>query len=138
MGARGRKSASALSLVARAEEVLVVKRPDPPDCLSDEGRAEWREVVNAVPADHFSRAIYPVLEAYCRHAVAARKIDQMARALEDDPVATRADYERLLVMHERESKALATLAVRLGIASATHLRTKPATGGGRKPWEKPF
>jgi phage terminase small subunit len=81
MGSRGRKSGAELTLVARAEEVLVARRPDPPDHLSDEAAAEWRDVVNSLSADHFSRASHPLLEAYCRHAVAARRIDQMLQGL---------------------------------------------------------
>ena len=137
MGARGRKSAAELTLVRRTEEVLVVRRPEPPDFLSDEAQAEWIAVVGSVPADHFSRAVQPILEAYCRHAVATRRIDGMLQALDTDEGATRVDYDRLLVMHEREARALTALAVRLGIASATHLKTKPVSGA-RKPWEKPF
>ena len=48
-------------LLQRAEEVLVVRRPDPPDHLSDEARMEWREVVNSLPADHFCRGMHPLL-----------------------------------------------------------------------------
>jgi hypothetical protein len=40
MGSRGRKSGAELTLVARAEEVLVARRPDSPNHLSDEAAAE--------------------------------------------------------------------------------------------------
>jgi hypothetical protein len=113
MGSRGRKSGAELTLVARAEDVLVARRPDPPDHLSDEAAAEWRDVVNSLSADHFSRASHPLLEAYCRHAVAARRIDQMLQGLQEEG-ATRADYDRLLVMHERESRALASIGGEIG------------------------
>ena len=113
MGARGRRSSAELTLLQRAEEVLVVRRPDPPDHLADEARMEWREVVNSLPADHFPRATHPILEAYCRHAVATRRIDQLIRDLEAGEGST-VDYDKLLVMHERERRALASLAVRLG------------------------
>jgi phage terminase small subunit len=135
MGARGRRSSAELTLLQRAEEVLVVRRPDPPDHLSDEAALEWREVVNSLPADHFSRATHPILEAYCRHAVATRRIDQLIRELEVAE-GSRADYDKLLVMHERESRALASLAVRLGIASAMQLQKPKAVSADRKPWEK--
>jgi len=46
------------------------------------------------------------------------------------------DYDKLLVMHERERRALASLAVRLGIASATQLQRPKAASSDRKPWEK--
>jgi len=125
--------------VTRAGGVLVARRPDPPDHLSDEAAAEWRDVVNSLSADHFSRASHPLLEAYCRHAVAARRIDQMLQGLNEEEGATRADYDRLLVMHERESRALASIGVRLGIACASRLQNaKPIGCVTNKPWEKPL
>src|SRR5262245_18308692 len=137
MGSRGRKSGAELTLVARAEEGLVARRPDPPDHLSDEAAAEWRDVVNSLSADHFSRASHPLLEAYCRHALPARRIDQMLQGLNEEEGATRADYDRLLVMHERESRALASIGVRLGIACASRLQNaKPINCVTNKPWEK--
>jgi phage terminase small subunit len=139
MGSRGRKSSAELTLAARAAEVLVARRPDPPDHLSDEGAAEWRDIVNSMPADHFSRATHPMLEAYCRHAVARRVIDQVIQGLDEQESATRADYNRLLVMHERESRALASIGVRLGIACASRLQNaKPISCVTNKPWEKPL
>jgi phage terminase small subunit len=132
MGARGRRSNAELTLLQRAEEV-VVRRPDPPDHLSDGARMEWREVVNSLPADHFSRGMHPLLEAYCRSAVAARVIDRLIQELDEREGATQADYDRLLVMHEREARALASLAVRLGIACATR---GPISSPTSKPWEK--
>src|SRR5262245_10457700 len=108
MGARGQKSSAELTLVARAEEVLAVQRPNPPVHLSDEAKREWRDIVNSLPADHFARATHPMLEAYCRHAVATRIIDRLIQGLDEQESATRADYDRLLVMHERESRALAS------------------------------
>jgi len=135
MGARGRRSSAELMLLQRAEEVLVVRRPDPPDHLSDEARMEWREVVNSLPADHFCRGMHPLLEAYCRSAVAARVIDRLIQGLDEREGTTQADYDRLLVMHERESRALASLAVRLGIACASKIQ-RPISSPTSKPWEK--
>jgi len=123
-------------VVARADEVLP-RRPDPPDHLSDEAAAEWRDVVNSLSADHFSRASHPLLEAYCRHAVATRVIDRLIQGLDEQESATRADYDRLLVMHEGESRALASIGVRLGIACASRLQNaKPINCVTNKPWEK--
>ena len=125
--------------LARAEEVLVARRPDPPDHLSDEAAGEWRDVVNSLSADHFSRASHPLLEAYCRHAVAARVIDRLIQELDERKGATQLDYDRLLVMHEGEARALASIAVRLGIACASRLQNaKPIQGVATKPWEKPL
>src|SRR5262249_20681748 len=64
----------------------------------------------------------------------ARRIDQMLQGLNEEEGATRADYDRLLVMHERESRALASIGVRLGIACVQN--AKPINCVTNKPWEK--
>jgi hypothetical protein len=92
MGARGRRSSAELTLLQRAEEVFVVRGPDPPDHLSDEARMEWREVVNSLPADHFCRGMHPLLEAYCRSAVAARVIDRLIQGLDEREGARQAVF----------------------------------------------
>ena len=96
---------------------------------------EWREVVNSLPADHFCRGMHPLLEAYCRHAVARRYIDRLIQGLDEREGARQADYNRLLVMQEREGRALASLAVRLGIACASKIQ-RPISSPTRKLWEK--
>src|SRR5262245_46837718 len=140
MGARGRKSSAELTVAARAAQVLVVKRPEPPEWLSDEAAAEWREVVATFAADHFNRALHPVLEAYCQHAAARRTIGLLLKeAVEekDGEVPSAGYYDKLLVMHERESRALAALSVRLGIATATHVPNKQRAVIATKPlWER--
>jgi hypothetical protein len=137
VGVRGRKSSAELTLIQRAEEILVVRRPDPPDYLGEEAAAEWRAIVNSMPADHFNRAVQPILEAYCGHAVAVRRIDQLIRDLEDGE-GTVGAYARLLTMRGQESRSLGSLAVRLALAYATR-EFKSFGGkkeGGPRPWEK--
>jgi len=139
MGARGRKSSAELTLVQRATEVLTVSRPGPPPGLAEDAATEWRAVVSSMSADYFVRPMFAVLEAYCRHAAAARQIDQLLAKIDEDDNATVSMYDRLLKMHERESRALSSLAVRLGLAYAT--REFKSFGGkksdsGTKPWDK--
>jgi len=67
--------------------------------------------------------------------VAARVIDRLIQGLDEREGTTQADYDRLLVMHERESRALASLAVRLGIACASKIQ-RPISSPTSKPWEK--
>jgi phage terminase small subunit len=136
MGARGRKSSAELTLVRPAEEVLVVKRVDAPQSLSDEAKYEWREVVNSLPADHFSRSVQCLLEAYCCHAVEARKIDGWIQNVEEKEDFLR-NYDRLLAMRERETRAAAMLSVRLGLSSATNVTRVRTLAGGREP-RKPW
>ena len=79
--------------MGRAEDVLGARRPDPPDHLSDEAAVEWSEVVKSLSADHFSRGMHPLLEAYCRSAVAARVIDRLIQGLDEREGTTQADYD---------------------------------------------
>ena len=140
MGARGRKSRAELTLVQRAEEVLVVRRPEPPEVLSDEAAAEWREVVNSLPADHFSRAVHSMLEGYCTAAAEVRRIDQLIQDLRESDQGSLGAYDKLLAMHDRQMRLVSMLAVRLGIGSATNVTRVRSLAGGRdvgsKPWEK--
>ena len=137
MGARGRKSAAALTL-RRPARVLVVERPSPPVSLSDEAAAEWREVVGSLPADHFGRAVQPLLEAYCSNVIAMRDIDQRIQALTGNESDALGRYDRLLTMRGREAGRMAVLAVRLGFACASRLSSaKPVQGNPEKLWERP-
>lgn len=137
MGARGRKSSAELTVVQRAAEISVVRRPEPPAFMSDEAAAEWRAVVDTFAADHFNRGLQPVLEAYCDHAVARRKIEQLIRNLEEGDDWTPNRYSYLREMHDRESRSLAALAVRLKIANATHIPASSRAIVARKPlWER--
>ena len=132
MGARGRKSAAELTTLRPAD---VPAWPDPPAHLSEEVQAEWRAVVTSLPPEYFSPPTFSMLEAYCCHAVMARRIAQRIQKL--DKNAPLSEYGRLLSMHNRESRALASIAVRLGLAHST---ARPLNGRhqGPRPWDKPW
>ena len=119
MQRKGPKSKAELAI---RPQVSVMRRPEPPDCLTDAAKLEWIEIVGALPADHFARPIYPLLEAYCTHAASRRDIVLRMGDMDED--STLGEYERLLVLHDRESRAMASIAVRLGIASATHTKAE--------------
>lgn len=136
MGARGRKSAAELAVIG-STGVVQVSRPQPPTELTEEQSAEWRAIVNAHPAERFAREQHSMLMAHCRHTVAIRRIGQLIAAAEKaDPFEVE-DYDRLLKMQERESRCLASLAVRLGFAYSTAYEKRPAKGksAAPKPWE---
>src|SRR5215831_2598636 len=134
MGKRGRKPASELT-VRPATGVMVIKRPDPPDYLSEEAQAEWRKVVGGLAADYFGPATHGMLEAFCRDTVATRQVDQRIQNLSEE--ATVWDWSRLLAMHREEAKAMANIAVRLGIASVSRSSrfTSARPSPGPQPWE---
>lgn len=135
MGTRGPQSKAALSVIG-VSGIEVVERPKPPSELTSEQQAEWQALVNANAADRFHRGQHAMLAAHCRHVVAQRRIGQMIDQLIEAPFETE-EYDRLLKMQERESRCLASLAVRLGFAYSTAYEKRPEKGAtsGRKPWE---
>jgi hypothetical protein len=136
MGSRGRTSTAALSVIG-STGIEVVSRPKAPSELTDEQSIEWREIVNSHPADQFPRARYSMLADYCRHTVIARRVAQMITACEAAETFDLDLYDRLGKMLDRESRCIASLAVRLGIAYSTAYEKRPAKGQGstKKPWE---
>ena len=111
MGARGKTSTAALSVVAPGG-ITAIERPSPPADLTDEQAEEWLEVVNRMPADWFPRESHRLLAQYCCHAIQARYVSQMIGNLmaEEQKDNWLADYDRLLKMQERESRAMTALA----------------------------
>ena len=111
MGTRGRKSAAELSVIQGIRQ-----RPNPPDELTQEEAREWRGIVAALPVDWFSRAIWPLLCAYCRHICNARHIAALIEAAHKGDLTDRKAlmrFNRLLAMQERQANALAGLATRM-------------------------
>jgi hypothetical protein len=117
MGARGKKSVAALSVIAPAG-ITAVQRPEAPADLTAEQAEEWLEVVNRMPADWFPRETHRLLVQYCCHVVQARYVAQMIGSLLTEESGDLdfqkdnwlADYDRLLKMQEREGRAMTALA----------------------------
>jgi hypothetical protein len=106
--------------------------------LTGEQRVEWIAIVSRMPSNWFPRQTYPLLVQYCRHVVSSRRIAQLIDLEESSDAFTPETYDRLLKMQERETRSLATLAVKMRLSrSAVDDRWNqprpPATG--RKPWQ---
>lgn len=149
MGTRGRISGAALSVIGPSG-IETVRRPDVPGDLTAEQGAEWRAVVSRLPADWFPRETHPMLSAYCRHVVSARRVAEMIAALEDELSREPEDGEsratitlkaakamdRLLKMQEREGRAITSLATKMRISQqSTYDKSKKKPSGSQKPWE---
>jgi len=135
MGARGRKSSAELSVIG-PRGLVQVDRPKPPVELSDEQADEWRAVVNQQPAERFTREMHGLLSAHCRHVVALRRIGQLIDETERSEEFDLDNYDRLLKMQERESRCIASLAVRLGFAYSTaYEKRKPKRSSTKRPYE---
>ncbi len=127
---------AALSVVS-ADGIAAIQRPPAPPDLNDEQADEWNAVVNRLPADWFGRESHGLLTAYCRHVVTARRVAQLIAKAESADEIDIDQYNQLLIMQEREGRALSSLATRMRISqqstsSADKKKPKTLTV---KPWE---
>ena len=129
MGTRGRKSAAELAVVRFDKNKL----PKPPVWLTKEQSDDWKTLVPDLV--DVSRARWPLIEAYCKAAVSLRHVGQLITDLEHSDDFSIADYDKLLKMQERESRCLASLAVRLGIAQSTSYERKKKNRKQKAPWQ---
>lgn len=147
MGDRGRKPASALNVVESG--IVSLKRPEPPDGFSAVEKKAWREVVDRLPADWFPEETLGLLRMYCKHAAAADRVTLLVAEMEARPVAdgpvdkgsteyfNLEDYDRLLKMQERESRAMTALARSMRITQQATYDPKRKKGPvTAKPWEQ--
>lgn len=135
MGTRGRASAASLSVVSN---VVAIPRPGAPRELSDEQAAEWRAIVDRMPADWFGRETHGLLIQYCRHFVAARRVAQLIERMELDDGFEVSEYKTLLTMQEMESRAMSSLATRMRLTQQTTYHPEKSKGKvlAVKPWEE--
>lgn len=135
MKKRGRPSAAALQIEAKPIET--VDRLRPPHDLYDEEVEVWVAVTASWPADWFSPATAPLLAQYCRHVVKARMIAELIEKATGDKDLTIKDFDRLLKMQDRESRAIASLATKMRISqqATTNHRGNQKQPTIRKPWE---
>lgn len=135
MQARGRKSLASLSVIS-SEGIETVRRPEPPQELTEEQSEEWLAVVNRLPADWFPRETWPMLAQYCRHVVSARRVAQLIAAQEAAEEFDIDAYDKLLKLQEREGRALSSLATRMRITQqATYDKSKKKPLQPKKPWD---
>ena len=136
MGSRGRSSTASLSVVSSGP-ISALRRPSPPDELTDEQAITWREIVDRLPADWFQRENHPLLVQYCRHVVRARHLAQLVDAAQSEmDVLT---YGKLLQAEEVQSRAIASLATRMRLTQHSTYdkkRTKPIGATIGKPWRE--
>jgi len=129
MAKRGPRSAADLAVVRLDPDRL----PKPTTGLTKEQADEWKSLVPDLI--DVSRARWPLIEAYCRHTVALRHIGQLIEELEISDDFEVGPYDKLLKMQERESRCLASLAVRLGIAQSTSYERKKKNRKQKAPWQ---
>lgn len=126
-GQRGRVSAAAVAL----RPVVMLQRPPAPKYLGPDASHEWAEIVSAMPADHFPRETWPLLEAYCRHIVCARKVASLIEQLETgEGDFNSREWSRLLSLQDRENRAISDLAMKMRLSQSARYDAKKSRGQG--------
>lgn len=141
MGKRGPRSSADLAV----KPVLIeTRRPAPPADLGEAEAEVWRDTVGTMPLGWFCRAQYPILAAYCRHAVRARQLAALIAEFQPEWVKEEGGLQRLdklLAMAERETRAMTACARSMRL---THQAQIQPRGAGRamasapdspRPWE---
>ncbi len=132
MGTRGRKSSNDLQIVP----TTTVERLPPPAVLTEVMKFEWLRIVNDFPADYFNAGQISALKQYVKHVVNADVISvEIDHMMEQEDEFSWPLYDKLLRMQERETRAIASLGVRLGFAKSTARDQGAKSLGTTKPWE---
>jgi len=135
MKQRGRTSAIALV----TSPIEAVPRLPPPDHLSQEEADEWLEIVNTMPAEHFARVNAGLLEQYCHHMIASRKLGREIAKLSYDNPSHREELMRLLNKRQSESYIIISLLRQMRLTQQSIFRgesVKHPTRTTKRPWEK--
>jgi hypothetical protein len=140
MGTRGRRSTAELVAIPAG----MPSRPEPPPDLGAEAAEEWRAIVARMPVDWFTREVHPLLAAFCGHVVRARvlsgELDALGEAALRTPDGVR-QFDQLAKMAERETRAMATLGVKMRLTQQSRFTpgragtAARASGRGSRPWE---
>ena len=115
--------------------------PSAPAELSDAQAQIWRDVVGSLPGGWISRAVHPVLVAYCRHVCRARLLEQQIAMFEMTLTKAQGRLDRLLAMAERETRAVTACARALRLTPQAQMH--PRTAGRQlndmptmpRPWD---
>jgi hypothetical protein len=141
MATRGRKSVAALAVVVGS----IDGRASPPSDLTEFQAGVWQRTVAAESLDQFrSAALQQILKEYCRHVEAAHILAEEIEATKPEWLRTDDGlkrYDKLLVMRDRETKAIGDKATKLRLTNQSRYTPQAAataaknTGGSAKPWE---
>lgn len=137
MAQRGQKSKEAQDAAAVLREIVKSELPEAPDYMDAEHRAEWDAVIGCFDPQKFTRAMHALLEAYVQHTVQSRELSKLIETV--DKYEETAKYMKILRALNSETKHIASLGVRLGIAVHTGAKsndTAKPNGGSPAPWQE--
>jgi hypothetical protein len=134
MGARGPKSSAALAVVPSLTEY----RPPAPDGLTEVEAEQWRRIVGRLPHGWFPVETHALLAAMLKHRSTHRVLCGLIEEF-DMSLLKSTDlgvdyYGKLLAMRERESRAMAGLAVKLRLTPQSRYRPDVAARQAQQPW----
>jgi hypothetical protein len=134
LGIRGRKSMTELAIGP-----VVINRPEPPYNLTDAEADVWRQIVNAMPADHFAPSHFPLLVQLCRHVVSSDRVKLLIEQLCGRKQIDCDRLQSLLAMQTSESSSIVRLmrSLRLtpqSISRAESAKLRPLATGALAPW----
>lgn len=141
MAQRGRKSAAAQEIALHSSGLTAViervHRPEPPYELTDAQALIWRRVTEDLPADWFTAKHLGMLKQYCRHEAEGDRIAMLIEQELRKPAVDVPVYDKLLGMHEREGRAMSSLATRMRLTQQALYDKSKKAGGPKvaKPWE---
>jgi hypothetical protein len=121
MGARGRVSRAEAAVIC-PNGIETIRRPEPPEELTDEEANEWREIVNRMRPDWFPRETHPLLVQLCRLIDRARTLAQLigvAEAAEPFDVVT---YRDLLRSEQATTQTITSLSIKMRLTQTSTLR----------------
>ena len=132
---RGRKSAVSLTVIGPGG-IETIRRPEPPQKLVPAAAKVWISIVSSLPADWFGGETHHLLAEYCRVIVHSDYVWGMIEELWASPDFDMDEYERLLKIHERESRLIASLSVKLRISpSASYSKEKNRQIEHQRGWQ---
>ena len=141
--ARSGRPSLASRVTTPVTSLMTNERLSPPPTLTQAELSIWNQVVADQPATAFTKVHEEALYAYCRHSVYAHILSEkitnfdMSLLVDMDGIKM---YDRLLVMHDRETKAIQLHARSLRITKQsidqqTVARALLNDKKGRKPWD---
>ena len=137
MGTRGPKSQDELTVQKPQTEVSA--RMDADYSLRDEESDIWKAITESLPADWVNPGNAPILAAYCRATVSARRIGQLVYQAEDAADFDPDEFMKLVAAHSKLAQTIKTLATSLRLtpqARSLPKQSDKARVEGKKPWEQ--
>lgn len=126
---------SGAELAVQNHQVEKLDRPTPLTGLTTDQGDLWIDIVSDLPADWFPQHTHEILGQYCRHCISVRKLDQLISKMENDESFDVDEYDKLLKMRERESRAASSHATRLRLTpQATYDKSKKKQQSNKKLW----